>query len=120
MLYINNFPSASKLFTALRMKIEQRVNSQLQLIDKWLRKNKLTLNLSKTMNLLLFNKQPRVLVTSKFNLLNKKKLASDFVKYLGVWINHKLNWLAYIPFTHTSIAKLSQYVMPNMWLCFRL
>ena len=29
-------------------RLEHRVNSQLQLIDKWLRKNKLTLNLSKT------------------------------------------------------------------------
>ena len=67
------------------LRLEHKVNSQLQLVDKLQRKNKLTLNLSKT-TYLLFNKQPHVPISSKFNLfINQKKISkSDSVKCLGV------------------------------------
>jgi len=64
---------------------------ELQLIDGWLRKNKLTLNYSKTTYLLL-NKQPNVPISSKFTLfLNQTEIKKEYVKYLGVWIDNKLN-----------------------------
>ena len=97
-MYVNDLPSASEFSTTLfaddtylvladnnLLQLEHKVNFQLQLVDKWLRKNKLTLNLFKT-TYLLFNKQPYVPISSKFNLSNnqKKISKSDSVKYLGV------------------------------------
>ena len=66
-------------------RLDYKVNFQLQLVDKWLKKNKLTLNLSKTTYMLL-NKQPHVSISSKFNLfINQKKISkSGSVKYLSV------------------------------------
>ena len=102
-MYVNDLPSASKFSTILfaddtylvladnnLLRLEYKVNFQLQLVDEWLRKNKFTLNLSKT-TYLLFNKQLHV------PIINQKKISkSDSVKYLGVWIDDKLNWSAHI------------------------
>jgi len=52
--------------------LENKVNFQLQLIDEWLKKNKLTLNYSKTIYLLT-SKQPHVPVSAKFNLNRNQK-----------------------------------------------
>ena len=85
-MYINDLESASEFSTTLfaddtylvfadnnLLWLEHQVNFQLQLVDKRLRKNKLTLNLSKT-TYLLFNKQPHVPISSKFNIfINQKK-----------------------------------------------
>ena len=57
--------------------LEQKVNYQLQLIYQWLKRNKLTLNYSKT-TYVLFNKQPRLQVRSKFRLhINKSLLERE-------------------------------------------
>ena len=79
-MYVNDLPSASEFSITLfaddtylaladnnLLRLEHKVNFQLQLVDKGLRKNKLTLNLSKT-RYFLFNKQPHVPISSKFNL----------------------------------------------------
>ena len=86
--------------------VEQKVNYQLQLIHQWLKRNKLTLNYSKT-TFLLFNKQPHVQVCSKFRLhINKSLLEREnAVKYLGVWIDDKLNWSAHIENLSLQLAK---------------
>ena len=118
-MHVNDLPSASEFSTILfaddtylvladnnLLRLEHKVNFQLQLVDKWLRKNRLTLNLSKT-TYLLFNKQPHVPISSKFNLfVNQKKISkSDSVKYLGVWIDDRLNWLAHIHALSLQLAR---------------
>ena len=60
-LYVNDLPSALEVLPTLfaddsylvladdyLLGLEYKVNSQLQLVDEWLRKRKFTLNLSKT------------------------------------------------------------------------
>ena len=86
--------------------LEQKVNYQLQFIHQLLKRNKLTLNYSKT-TYLLFNKQPHVQVCSKFRLhINKSLLEREnAVKYLGVWIDDKLNWSAFIENFFLQLAK---------------
>ena len=67
----------------------------------------LTLNLSKTVYLL-FNKQPHVPISSKkFDLfINQKKISkSDSVKYLGVWIDDRLNWSTHIQALPLQLAE---------------
>ena len=84
-MYLNDLPFASEFSTILfaddtylvlayndLLRLEHKVNFQLQLVDKWLRKNNLTLNLSKT-TYLLFNEQPHVPINSKCNLFIKQK-----------------------------------------------
>ena len=86
--------------------LERKVNYQLQLINQWLKRNKLKLNYSKT-TYLLFNKQPHVQVCSKFRLhINKSLLEREnAVKYLGVWTDDKLNWSAHIENLSLQLAK---------------
>ena len=118
-LYLNDLPLASQFSTTLfadetylslsdinLSNLEQKVNHQLQLIHQWLKTKKLTLNYSKT-TYLLFNRQPHVLVCSKFRLhINKSLLEREnAVKYLGVWIDDKLNWSAYIENLSLQLAK---------------
>ena len=70
MLYVNDLPQVSEFSTTLFVddtylalsdkssaSLETKVNTQLQNIDIWLRRNKLSLNYSKTTNLLC-NKHP--------------------------------------------------------------
>ena len=75
-------------------------------VIQWLKRNKLTLNYSKT-TYLLFNKQSHVQVCSKFRLYMNKSLLErkNAVKYLGVWIDDKLNWSAHIKNLSLQLAK---------------
>ena len=95
-------------------RLEHKVNSQLQPIDKWLKKNKLTLNLSKT-TYLLFNKQPHVPISPKLFINQKKISKSDSVKYLGVWIDDKLNWSAHI---HALLLQLAKHCSMLYHICY--
>ena len=56
---------------------------------------------------LLFSKPLHVPISSKFNLfINQRKISkSNSVKYLGVWINDKLNWSAHIHALSLQLAK---------------
>ena len=119
-LYVNDLPLASQFSITLfaddtyltltsdinLSNLEQKVNYQLQLIYQLLKRNKLTLNYSKT-TYLLSNKQPHVQVCSKFRLhVNKSLLEREnAVKYLGVWIDDKLNWSAHIKNLSLQLAK---------------
>ena len=97
-LHVNDLPLASQFSSTLfaddtylalsdinLSNLEQKVNYQLHLIHQWFKRNKLTLNYSKTAHLL-FNKQPHVQVYSKFRLQINKSLVEreNAVKYLGV------------------------------------
>ena len=96
--YVNDLSLASQFSTRLfaddtylalsdtnLSNLEQKVNYLLQLINQWLKRNKLTLNYSKTTYLLL-SKQPHVQVCSKFRLHINKSLheRENTVKYLEV------------------------------------
>ena len=83
-----------------------KVSYQIQLIDQWLKRNELTLNYLKT-GYVLFNKQPHVQVYSKFRIYVSKSFLKrvNTVKYLGVWIDDKLNWLAHIESLSLQLAQ---------------
>ena len=109
-MYINDLPQASKFQTTLFAddtylclsdtninNLQIRVNAELQNINFWLRKNKLSLNYNKT-NFMLINKHPHKTVECDFNLsINDAVLSrTDSVKYLGVYHDDKLNWTPHI------------------------
>ena len=69
----------------------------------WFKANKLTLNLDKTV-CVLFNNQTK---SHKITLeIGTHRLpSSELIKFLGVWIDNKLNWNKHI---NTLVAKLKQ------------
>ena len=129
-LYVNDMPLASSFKTTLFAddtllmmteydlnKLQQQVNQNLALIENWLRYNKLSLNYNKT-TYLLFTKKGKI-KNSNFNVsINKIEIKrSDHVKYLGVYIDDKMNWSYHI--NHLTqhlgksigfICKIRQYV----------
>ena len=73
--------------------IETIVNTELKLVSKWLRLNKLSLNSDKT-KLIFFHSKRHTLnydgISIKFN--GKKLFPVDNIKYLGMYIDKYLSW----------------------------
>ena len=119
MLYVNDLPQVSEFSSTLfagdtylarldksLVSLETKVNAQLQNIDIQLRKNKLSLNYSKT-TYLLCNKHPYQSIKTKFTVVMNEKVLrrNDFVKYLGVYIDEKLTWFVHINKLSLQLAK---------------
>ena len=85
-----------------------RVNNELNIIDLWLRKNKLSLNYSKT-SFIIFNKQPNKTCDYEFKLKINNNLIKrvNSIKYLGVLIDSKLSWSEYVDYLNLQLARYS-------------
>ena len=99
MLHHNTFRSLEKLF-----------NRELRKIHLWFIANKLTLNLQKTKYMLFYRcreqnhmKKFRV----NINCINIKRV--EHFKYLGVIMDHKLNWDKHIEYLCSKLAEA--------WMC---
>ena len=105
LMYINDLPLASKFQTTLfaddtylclkekdLKTLQIVVNTELQKIDNWLRRNTLMLNYNKT-NFLLINKHSYKKLECNFTLsINNTSInRTDSVKYLGVYLDDTLN-----------------------------
>ena len=83
----------------LKWTVEEDLN---KLMD-WFRANKLTLNLDKTVCVLFDNQSKPQRVTLEIGTYLLQ--SSELLKFLGVWIDNKLNWNKHI---NTLTAKLKQ------------
>ena len=83
----------------LKWTVEDDLNN---LID-WFKANKLTLNLDKTVCVLFNNKSKTKELT--LNIGTYKLHSSEIVKFLGVWIDNRMNWTKHIS---TLKVKLKQ------------
>ena len=86
------------MYSSKKLKsIETVVNTELKLVSKWLRLNKLSLNSDKT-ELIFFHSKRHILnydgISIKFN--NKKLIPVDHIKYLGMFIDKYLSWSVHI------------------------
>ena len=110
LLYINDLPLASQMNTTLYANdtylmmsdlnltsLQNRINIELKNIDFWLKKNKLSLNFSKS-TFLLIHKQPSRTIKSTFEIkINDIMLTRPpIVKYLGLFIDQNLNWIPHV------------------------
>ena len=88
--------------------LEKRVNNELQSVDNWLRRNKLSLNFNKT-NYMITNKHPAKTVDIDFNLtINGVSLERvHSVKYLGVVVDDKLTWTEHLKQLSLQLARYS-------------
>ena len=87
--------------------LERRVNEELQNIDHWLKKNKLSLNRQKS-HYMLINKRPSVSCIADLQLsINSHVLKrQQTVKYLGIFVDENLNWSTHI---HQLSLQLARY-----------
>ena len=138
LLYINDLPLSSNFDSILYAddtamilsdsninSLINRVNNELNIIDFWLRKNKLSLNYSKT-SFIIFNKQPNKTFDYEFKLkINNNPIKRvNSIKYLGVLIDSKLSWSEHVDYLNLQLARYSglftrlrRYVT-NEILCF--
>ena len=120
-MYINDIPNCSEFDTTLFVddtyltlsdsnleNLEKRVNKELQNVDNWLRRNKLSLNFNKK-NYMIFNKHPAKTVDIDFNLtingISLERVHS--VKYLGVVMDDKLTWAEHLKQLSLQLARYS-------------
>ena len=89
--------------------LEKKINEQIQHVDYWLRKNKLSLNYLKTNYLLIvINKYPPKKMNENFFIcINDNFLDGSFtVKYLVVFIDDTLNWSSHIQYSSCLVSLL--------------
>ena len=85
------------LYSSQKLKtIETIINTELKLVSKWLRLNKLSLNSAKT-EFILFRSPRRPVDFNMVIKLDGKKLKPvKFVKYLGIFIDEHLSWNTHV------------------------
>ena len=81
------------------------MNSELGLISEWLKSNKLTLNFSKTFYMVFHRGRRKCLEDIELFIDNTKINETSTIKYLGVIIDAKLNWISHITYVKNKIAK---------------
>ena len=76
-----------------RNDLERGLSNVLALVDEWLRRNSLQLNVSKT-QMIVLSRRRRAAETKEINvtLRNEAIVRSTKMKYLGVWIDDELKW----------------------------
>ena len=88
-------------------RLQKEMNSEAKHLHEWFIANKLTLNLKKT-KFMLFNRQKlKANAMRKFRLnINKMNIEQvDEIKYLGVYLDNKLNWHKHIENLCTKLSR---------------
>ena len=123
-LYINDLPNASLFSVRLfaddacllytnkdPIIVEKTVNQHLKHINNWLKINKLSINYTKT-NFKIFSRSK---IDFKFNIQmegNKIEQVKE-VRYLGVYLDHKLKWNKHIEIIKSKLCRAS-YVLSKL------
>ena len=82
LLYIERSPKA----------LQKRINIDLKLLLKWLKANKISLNVAKTEVTIFKHNLKCIDFDFKIKLDGKRLIFREYVNYLGVLIDKNLNW----------------------------
>ena len=122
LLYISDLPKASNFETTLFAddtnlhlshinidSLQSRVQQEMMKASNWMISNKLTLNYKKSCYMLI-SKKP--LNDTNFSVLINQNLIekSECVKYLGVYLDKKLSWKAYIEKICQKVSKVCEMI----------
>ena len=80
------------------------MTSELKKLDAWFKVNKLSLNVSKT-NYMVFGKTKGVSDNCHININDVELEQVSSTKFLGIYIDNKLNWHKHILHVENKIAK---------------
>jgi len=94
---LNDFGSSTE-------EIEQNINCELELVEDWLKLNKLSLNVDKTKAMIFHPKQKKVQHLTIF-LCNKKIEFVENFNFLGIRIDKYLSWNEHLNYISKKIAK---------------
>ena len=115
-LYINDLPWITKLTSTLfaddtvlsisesnSTELQSIVNRELEKVNEWLHFNKLSLNYSKTSYMIVSRKNNQ-LTDFDVKINDKTIMRTACVKYLGVFIDDKLNWSNHIAYLENKLV----------------
>jgi hypothetical protein len=119
LIYINDIVHSSKLFkftlfaddTSLYYsckqpnKLEETINTELSKISDWLSANRLSLNVGKSKLLYYTNRNREALKNIDIKINNETLKEVDSAKYLGVYMDNKLNWNVHIDNIKLRLSK---------------
>ena len=80
------------------------LNIELEHIDVWLKANKLTINIKKT-HFMMFHRTRIKCMSRDVTIRGNSLVCTNSTKFLGVIIDHKLNWSEHIIYIKNKIAK---------------
>ena len=91
---VQHFADDNNLFFANKSlkKINKFINCDLALINKWLRANKFSLNITRTEIIIFRSKNKRIIKHLNFRISGQKVEPCSKVKYLGVILLEHLEW----------------------------
>ena len=118
LIYMNDICNASKLLFSIMyaddtsvqisgndlIHLVSSLNVELELLSTWLKANKLSLNAQKTFFLVFHRariKDHNMSIQMDGSAINR----SSSIKYLGVIIDHKLNWCEHISYVKNKVSK---------------
>ena len=108
--YHGIFPDELKLARVLMSgndleSLIQFVNSELCLLNTWLKVNKLSLNVNKTYYRIFHRERIKVDNDNSIRMNDSIINSASHLKYLGVIIDSKLNWIPLITYVKNKISK---------------
>ena len=81
------------------------MNTELISLNNWFKANKLSLNTKKSFFMIFHRSRIKTNSIGTILLDSAKLIKVDYVKYLGVIIDHKLNWIEHIAYVKNKISK---------------
>ena len=86
-------------------KLVREINRELELISEWFKANKLTLNIEKTYYMVFHQSHRKFKNNIELVISYIKFREAKIMKYLGVIIDSKLNWIDHITYIKNEVAK---------------
>ena len=110
------------LFDISLKALQKKINIDLKSLCHWLNANKIALNknINKTEYILFRHKQKSINFNLKLKLNGKKLYPSNYIKYLGIFLDENLNWKKHVSILSSklrrangALAKLRHFVPPK-------